>query len=71
MVKVLVKLGVCFSGLLGIHFNLRRLVVFLDILSLILVHSILELIMLVFGVTFIVLLIIILLDVFLCMICST
>ena len=39
MAKVFMKLGVCLSGLLGIHLNLRRLVVFLDILFLILCIS--------------------------------
>jgi len=49
--------------LLGIHLNLIRLVIFLDILSPIHVHSMLNLIMLLFGVTCIVLLTIILLHV--------
>ena len=61
MVKVLMKLDL--SGLLESQLNLRRLVVFLNILSLILVHSMLDLIMLRFGVICIVLLLIILLQV--------
>ena len=63
MIKVLMRFGVCLSGLLGIHLNLCRLVVFLDILFLIFVHAMLDLITLLFGVTHVVLLIIILLHV--------
>ena len=36
MLKILMMHGICLSGLLGIHLNLRRLVVFLDIHFLIL-----------------------------------
>jgi len=51
MVKALMRHDICLSGLLKIHLSLRRLVVFLDIHYLTLVHSVLDLIMLVFGVT--------------------
>jgi len=44
------------SGLLKIHLNLRGLVVFLDIHFLILAHSILDLIVLLFGMIFVILL---------------
>ena len=44
------------SGLLGIHSNLRMLVVFLDIRYLILVRCILDLIIPLFGVTCVILL---------------
>jgi len=54
------KSGVYLSGLLEIHLNWRRLAVFLDILSLILVRFMLDLIMSLFGVTCAVLLAIIL-----------
>jgi len=50
--------GICLSGLLGIHLSLRKLVVFLDIHSLILVRFILDLIMLYFGVICVILLIV-------------
>ena len=43
---------ICLSGLLRIHLNLRRYVVFLDFYSLILVHFILNLIMFLFNVIF-------------------
>ena len=42
--KVLMRLGVCLSGLLMIHLHWRRQVAFLEVLSPILVHSILNLI---------------------------
>jgi len=51
VVKVSMKVGVCLSGLLGIRLSLKRLVVFLDILFLIHVHSTLDRIILLFGVT--------------------
>jgi len=57
---MLMKLDLCFSGLLGILLSLRRLVVFLDILFLIHVYSMLDRIMLLCGVTCVILLIIIL-----------
>jgi len=63
MAKVLIRHVVCLSGLIGIHLSLRRLVVFLEILPLILVHSMLDLIMLLFDVTCVVLMTIILLHV--------
>jgi len=50
VVKMLMRHGICLSGLLGIHFNLRRLVVFLDIHVLILVRFMLDLIMPLSGV---------------------
>ena len=63
MVKVLMRHGVCLSGLCGIRLTLRRLVVFLDILFSILVHFMLDLIMSLFSVTCVVLLTILLIDV--------
>ena len=63
LVKVLMRHGVCLIGVLGIPLSLRRLVVFVDIILLILMHSILYLSMLIFGVTCEVLLTIILLHV--------
>ena len=60
MVKVPMKLDLCLSGLLGIRLSLKRLVACMDIHFMIHVHSMLDLIMLLFGVTCIVLLIIIL-----------
>jgi len=56
MVNVLMRHGICLSGLLRIHLNLRRLVVFLDIYSPILVHSISNLIMPPFGMICVILL---------------
>jgi len=56
MVQMLMKHGIDLSGLLGIHLNLRRLVVFLDIHFLILVHLILDLIISLFDVICVVLL---------------
>jgi len=50
MATVLTRHGFFLSGLLRVHLSLPRLVVFLDIHSLILVHSILDLIMTLFGV---------------------
>jgi len=50
MVKMLMRHGICLSELLGIHLSLRRLVVFLVNLFLILAHSIVDLIMPLFGV---------------------
>ena len=43
------KLGVCLSGLLRIHLSLRGPIVFLDVLFLILVHSMLDVILPLFG----------------------
>jgi len=56
MVKMLMKLGVCLSGLHGTRLNLKSLVAFLDIYFMILVRSMLDRIMLLFGVIFVVLL---------------
>jgi len=50
----------CFYGLLGIHLNLKRLVVFIDIIFSIHVHFMLDHIMLLIGVTCAILLTIIL-----------
>ena len=63
MVELLMRHGVHLSGLLGIYLNLKRLVVFLDVLFLILMHSMLDLIILHFGVICVGLLIIVLLHV--------
>ena len=49
--KPLMRNGICLSGLLGIRLNLRRLIVFLNIHFPILVHSMLDLITLLFGAT--------------------
>jgi len=57
--KVL-RLGGCFSGLLRLRLNLRMVVVFLDILFLILMHSMLHLIISIFVVACVVLVTIIL-----------
>jgi len=43
--------GICLSELLGINLNFKRLVMFLDIYSLTLTHSMLDLVMPLFGVT--------------------
>jgi len=52
MVKMSMKHGVCLSGLLGTHnLSLKRLVVFMDIHFMFLVHSMIDRIMLLFGVT--------------------
>ena len=56
MVKALIMHGICLRGLLKIHLNLRRLVIFPDIYSLILVHSMLDLLMPLFGVACVILL---------------
>jgi len=56
MVKMLMSYDICLSRLYGIHLNLRRLVVFLVIRSLILVRSILDLIISLFSVTYVILL---------------
>ena len=56
MVKILMMHGIRLSGLFGTHLSLRRLVVFLDILSLILMHFILDLIMPLLGVICVILL---------------
>jgi len=50
MLKMLIMYVICLSRLLGIHLSLKRLVMFLDIHSIILVHFILGLIMLLSGV---------------------
>ena len=60
MVKMLMMHDICLNGLLGIHLNLKRLVVFLNNHFVILVHFMLDRIMLLFGITFVVLLTIIL-----------
>ena len=56
MVKMLMMHGICLSRLLGIHLTLRRLLLFLNIHFLILAHSILDLIMPLFGVICVILL---------------
>lgn len=56
MLKVFMKHGICLSGFLGIHLNLRMLVMLLDVHYLILVNSMLDVIMLLFGVIFVILL---------------
>jgi len=56
VVKMSIRLGICLNGLLGIHFNLKRLVVFIDIHFMILVPFMLHHIMLRFGVTCVILL---------------
>ena len=56
MVKMLMKLGVCLSELHGTRLSMKRLAVFMDIH----VHSMLDRIMLLFGVTCVILLTIIL-----------
>ena len=56
MVKILVKLGFCLGGLHGTRLSLIRLVVFMDILFLILMLSMLNRTMLLFGVTCVILL---------------
>jgi len=56
MLKVLVMHVICLSGLLGIHLNLRKVVVFLDIHFSILAYSIIDFIMLLFGVISVILL---------------
>jgi len=56
MVKMLMKHGICLSGLLEIHLSLRKLILFLDIRFLILVHFMLDLIMPLFRVICIILL---------------
>jgi len=56
MVKVLMKLGVCLSGLHGTSLSLKRLVAFVDIYFMIHVHSMLNRTMLLFGVTCVILL---------------
>ena len=56
MVEMLMMHGICLSGLLGIHLNLRRLLLFLNIHFLILAHSVLDLIIPLLGVTCVVLL---------------
>jgi len=60
IVKMLMKHGICLQGLLRTRLSLKRLVVFMDILFSILVYFILDLIMLLFGVTCVILLTIIL-----------
>ena len=56
MVKMLMMHSICLNGLLGIYLSLRRTVVFLDIHFLILAHSIVDLIILLFGVICVILL---------------
>jgi len=56
MVKMLMKLGVCLSGLHRTRLSLKRLVAFLDIYFMNLVHSMLDHIMLLFGVIYVILL---------------
>jgi len=60
MVKALMRHAICLSGSLGIHLNSRREVVSPGVDSLILVHSMSDLIMPMFGVTCVILLIMIL-----------
>ena len=60
---MLMRYSIYLSGMLGIHLNSRRLVMFLDIHSLMLVHAILDLIMPHFDVTCVILLTIILISV--------
>ena len=48
--------GICLSGLLGIHLSLRRLGEFVDIQFMIRAHSIVDLIIALFGVTCVILL---------------
>ena len=64
MVKILRRHSIGLSGLLRIHLNLRKLIMFLYINSLILVHSMLDVIMLLFRVISINLLTMILIHVF-------
>ena len=56
MVQMLIKHGICMRRFLGINLNLRRLVMFLGIHFLILVHFMLDLIMPIFDVTCVILL---------------
>ena len=56
IVKTLMKLGVCLSGLLGTCLSLKRLVVFIDMYFITHVHSMLNRIMLLFGVICVILL---------------
>ena len=56
MVEMSMMHGICLSGSLGIHLSFRRLVLFLDIHFLILVHSMLDLIMPPFSVICVILL---------------
>jgi len=56
MLRMLMMHVICLTGLLGMYLNLRRLAVFLDIHFLIFAHSILDLIMLLFGVISVILL---------------
>jgi len=56
MVNLLMKYGLCLSGLLGIHLSLIRLVVFVDIIFPILVPFMLYRTMLLFGVICVILL---------------
>ena len=60
IVKTLMRHEICLSGLLTTHLSLKRLVVFVDILFAILVHFMLDLTMLLFGVICAILLTIIL-----------
>jgi len=60
MVKTLMRQGIRLSGLLGTHLSLKRVVVFVDTLFPILVNFMLDLIILLFGVTCVILLTIIL-----------
>ena len=60
MLEMLIMLGVCLSGLLRTHLSLKRLVVFVYILFPILVYFMLDLIMLLFGVTCVILMTIVL-----------
>ena len=55
MVKMLMRHDICLSGLLGIYLNLRRLVVFLDIYSLIGVRFRLDLIIPLFDIACVIL----------------
>jgi len=63
--------GICLSGLLEIHLSLRRLVVFVDIQFMVLMHSMLDVAMPLFGVICITLLTMLLIFPLLCMLCAT
>ena len=69
--KALMSQGIRLNGLLGIHFNSGRLVLFLDIRYLILVHSMLNLIVPLFAVIRVILLTMKLIYVLICMLFAT
>ena len=70
IVKMLMKHEICLNGLLETRFSLKRLVVFLDIYCMIHVHFLLDLIMLIFGVTCVILLSIMLAEVLIILVLS-